>query len=220
MIVVSLKRSYPNLLNDVRSQSPMANFALEGITRGNWPKMKEETLDGYLDYVVGTFNGMIVSAYPIDRIETGPNDTIQFEGSEETSGFDALWRSTHRSNASNVPGEWLIGCPVPGGPWRRGESRGTRRYLLEDYVGDHPELGDRIGEDFGGRMADNLVNYFATGGPIATEDYPQLSSLDAFQPAATPGTGVTVVRQPGGTVVITIPTGTRAQVLIDPAENL
>lgn len=218
MIVTSLKRSYPNLLDDVRrGTAQWIDHVLEGITRGDWPRMKAATLDGYLDYVVGTYDGMIVSAFVVERVEPQPNGTVKFAGPSpwEDKTFEKLWDQKHRSNSAEDPAEWLIGCPMPGGPWRQGESRGTRRYLLEDYLVDHPELRGRRDEDFGGRMASNLVDYLATGKAIATEDYPVLASTSVAN-AAAPDTGVTVVRQPGGTVVITIPTGTRAQLLIEP----
>lgn len=219
MIVVSLKHSYPNLVDDVRSgQAQMVFARLEGITRGDWPKISAEKLEGFLDFVVGTFNDMIVTAYPIARVTEGPDDTIRFEGPEQADGFSEAIHSLWSSNASRAPGEWLVGCPMPGGNWKRGEARGTRRYLLADYLEDHPDLAERQREDMGSRMALNLLEHFATGKSIHLDDYPQLTVGDARGgQAATPATGVTVVRQPGGTVVITIPTGTRAQVLIEPA---
>lgn len=221
MIVTALKHSYPNLLDDVRrGTAQVPELRLESITRGDWKKIGASKLDGYLDYVVGTYDNMIVSAYKVDHVAPAPNDLIKFAGpspwDDETPQND--WLTSHimpASNASHVAGEWLIGCPMPGGPWRQGESRGTRRYSLTDYLEDHPELAQRAEEDFGGRMAINLVHHLATGKAIATEDYPQLASAGTLNPTATE-TGVTVVRQPGGTVVITIPTGTRAQLLIEP----
>ena len=218
MIVTALKRSYPNLLDDVRADRAAAlpELRLESITRGNWKKMNPATLDGYLDFVVGTYDNMIVSAYKIDHVESLDDGTIKFAG---PSPFDEQpkndWLGLPSSNASSLPGEWLVGCPMPGGPWRQGESRGTRRYATDAYLEDHPELVGRLDEDFGGRMAMNLLKHLATGKSIAIEDYPQLASANTGGPAAAE-TGVTVVRQPGGTVVITIPTGTRAQLLIEP----
>lgn len=217
MIVTSLKRSYRNLLDDVQRGTgglpPV--MRLETITRGDWKKINASTLDGYLDFVVGTYDDMIVSVYKVNGVEDGPNGTIKFTGPsywDEKPVHDFL--NPAGSNTSHVAGEWLIGCPIPGGPWRQGESRGTRRYPLEAYLADHPELAPRVEEDFGGRMATNLVDHLATGKAIASEDYPQLASATSVP--ATAETGVTVVRQPGGTVVITIPTGTRAQLLIEP----
>lgn len=214
MIVVSLKRSYPNLVDDVRQGTePAATYRLEGITRGDWLKISPDLLDGYLDYVVGTYDDMIVSAYPIERVEARSGGLIRFLGEEEVVGYtemvDALWSS----GRSSAPGEWLIGCPMPGGPWKRGEGRGTRRYQLKTYLEDNPQLTDRRHEDFGGRMQDKLLRYYALGEPLDMQDYPSLHDAGPVSSE----TGVTVVRQPGGTVVVTIPTGTRAQVIIDPA---
>ncbi|TWX34989.1 hypothetical protein ES689_14190 [Frigoribacterium sp. ACAM 257] len=218
MIVTSLKRSYPNLLDDVRkgSNAMLPELRLESITRGNWKKMNAATLDGYLDFVVGTYDNMIVSAYRVDQVEQLEDGTIKFAGPSpfgERPQND--WLGLPSSNASHVPGEWLVGCPMPGGAWRQGESRGTRRYSTEAYLADHPELAGRVDEDFGGRMATNLLEHLATGRAIAIDDYPQLASAGTGSQLAAE-TGVTVVRQPGGTIIITIPTGTRAQLLIDP----
>lgn len=217
MIVVSLKRSYPNLIDDVRDGSEkIASWRLEGITRGDWPKMSDALLDGYLDFVVGTYDDMIVTAYPIEKVSPGPNETIKFAGSDAGAGFEATLHEQWSSNASLAAGEWLVGCPMPGGPWKRGEGRGTRRYLLHDYLLDHPELSPRKDEDMGGRMALNLLEHFALGKYVDLLDYPQLAPAGAAAVPAGPDTGVTVVRQPGGTVVITIPTGVRAQLLVEP----
>lgn len=218
MIVVSLKRSYPNLIDDVRAGSEtIVSWRLEGITRGDWPKISDALLDGYLDFVVGTYDGMIVTAFPIDKVSTGPNETIQFAGPDAGPGFEATMREKWSSNASLAAGEWLVGCPIPGGPWKRGEGRGTRRYLLDDYLVDHPELAPRMDEDMGGRMAVNLLEHFATGKHVDLADYPQLAPAGTAAVPVGPDTGVTVVRQPGGTVVITIPTGVRAQLLVEPS---
>ncbi|MBM7025309.1 hypothetical protein [Clavibacter zhangzhiyongii] len=62
----------------------------------------------------------------------------------------------------------------------------------------------------------NLLEHLALGKPILREDYPQLAVGASPLGTVTPETGVTVVRQPGGTVVVTIPTGVRAQVQIEP----
>lgn len=205
MIVTSLNRSYPNLVDDTQTRPHITPvFELEEKTRGDWPSMRETTVTGYFDYVVGTWNDMIVSAYPFDAIKRLDNGKVQFVN------------TTPQTDRESPRGEWLIGCPIPGGPWKPGQARGTRRYALETYLDDHPELLGRIDEDFGGRMAENLVRHFATGKKIDVADYPQLAAAKASQAPTGPATGVTVVREPGGTVVVTIPTGTRAQILIEP----
>jgi hypothetical protein len=225
MIVVSLKRSYPNLIADLDSPSVgVVEYRLEGITRGNWPAMRAELIDGYLDYVVGTWDGVIVSAYPTNAVEVLSDGRIKFgyeedETSKPVDAFTDRFERMSVSNNSGEPAEWLIGCPMPGGPWRQGEARGTRRYDLDSYLADYPELAARREEDFGGRMAMNLLAHHAGQRAIDVEDYPALTPAGAHEPVTlTPAAAadVTVVRQPGGTVVVTIPTGTRAQILIEP----
>ena len=216
MIVTHLKHSYPNLLEDLRSGSPAGNsYRLEGLTRGEWPPMSTATATGYLDYLVGTWGDVIVSAYPVNTIVVTPEGKTVFDyvaghGEETRDPLGAMFSS----NAGVDPAEWLVGCPIPGGPWKRGESRNTRRYDLETYLADYPSLSSRVGEDFGGRMASHLLDHFAGVRNVDLSDYPALSENE--DAVVSGGTDVTVVRQPGGTVVVTIPTGTRAQIMIEP----
>lgn len=217
MIVTHLKHSYPNLIEDLRSGSTAATspYRLEGLTRGEWPPMSIATATGYLDYLVGTWDDLIISAFQVNSIVTTPHGKSVFEytsknGEKTGNPFDSIFRS----NVAVDPAEWLVGCPIPGGPWKRGESRNTRRYDLEAYLADYPSLVSRIGEDFGGRKASHLLDHFAGVRNVDLTDYPALpENKDAVVAG---GTDVTVVRQPGGTVVVTIPTGTRAQITIEP----
>ena len=118
MIVVSLKRSYPNLIADLDSPSVgVVEYRLEGITRGNWPAMRAELIDGYLDYVVGTWDGVIVSAYPTNAVEVLSDGRIKFgvRGRRDLESVDAFTERFQRlsvSNDSGEPAEWLIGCPM------------------------------------------------------------------------------------------------------------
>lgn len=216
MIVTHLKHSYPNLVEDLRDGSPAGNtLFLEGLTRGEWPPMSIATATGYLDYLVGTWGDVIVSAYPVNTIVVTPEGKTLFEYIPENEEKPSdIFHSSFRSNAAVDPAEWLVGCPIPGGPWKRGESRNTRRYDLEAYLADYPSLVPRVGEDFGGRMAGHLMDHFAGVRKIDFSDYPVLSENE--DAVVSGGTDVTVVRQPGGTVVVTIPTGTRAQIMIEP----
>lgn len=220
MIVTHLKHSYPNLVDDVRAgHNNMApTLQLEGFTRGVWPTMLDSTASGYLDYVVGTWRDIIVSAYKVSRIVPTAEGKVKFEDAEEEGGnrskLNASLEAMFTSNVSVEPAEWLIGCPIPGGPWKRGESRNTRRYALETYLDDYPSLLSRIGEDFGGRMALHLIEHFAGTRSVDLSQFPALAEGESG--VAANGTDVTVVRQPGGTVVVTIPTGTRAQIVIEP----
>lgn len=216
MIVTHLKHSYPNLVEDHRVGSPVASsLRLEGLTRGEWPPMSIATATGYLDYLVGTWDDVIISAFPVNTIVVTPEGKTVFDyvpgnGEKTSNAFDSMFSS----NVEVDPAEWLVGCPIPGGPWKRGESRNTRRYDLEAYLADYPSLVSRISEDFGGRMASHLLDHFAGVRSVDLKDYPALSENE--DAVVTGGTDVTVVRQPGGTVVVTIPTGTRAQIMIEP----
>lgn len=213
MIVVNLNKSYPHLLQASRIDA----FALQNITVGDWPKLKTETLAGFDDLLVGTYEDLIVSAFRI----TGAN-TVDYEGTDKTrfevaepvgptgDPFSGLF---HRS--SFEPAAWLIGCPIPGGSWKKGEARGTRRYSLDDYRTDHPDLADREQREFGSGTAEELLQHLRGNELFPADDYPALATADRPS-GVTPGTGVTVVRQPGGTVIVTIPTGTRAHIEIEP----
>ncbi|MBG6060150.1 hypothetical protein RCH16_003625 [Cryobacterium sp. MP_M5] len=216
MIVTHLKHSYPNLVEDLRAGSAAGNsFRLEGLTRGQWPPMSTATATGYLDYLVGTWDDIIISAFLVNTIVVTPEGKTIFDyvpGNEEKPS-DAF-ASMFSSNVAVDPAEWLVGCPIPGGPWKQGESRNTRRYDLEAYLDDYPHLVSRIDQDFGGRMASHLLDHFAGVRSVDLKDYPALSENESA--VVTGGTDVTVVRQPGGTVVVTIPTGTRAQIMIEP----
>lgn len=218
MIVVSLKRSYPELIRNPSSSMP-DTYMIQSITTGDWPKLSAESLEGFNDILVGTYDNMIVTAYRITGVKA-----VDYEGVEKTrfevadavaadgDQFSGLLYGTRTE-----PVAWLIGCPIPGGPWKRGESRGTRRYSLDEYRADHPDLAQREEEDFGADMSEALLRHFRGDSDVLTSDYPQLASFSGMAAPAGPATGVTIVRQPGGTVVITIPTGTRAQVNIEPS---
>jgi hypothetical protein len=217
MIVASLKRSYPELIRNPSNTLP-DTYKLQGITTGDWPKLTVESLAGFDDVLVGTYDNMIVTAYRITGTSLVDYDGVEktrFEVAEPIAGNGDKFNGLLYGNLSE-PSSWLIGCPIPGGPWKRGESRGTRRYSFDEYREDHPELAQREEEDFGANMAETLLRHFRGDPHIAIEDYPQLATVPGATATDGPGTGVTIVRQPGGTVVITIPTGTRAQINVEP----
>lgn len=219
MIVVNLKRSYPELIQREQRGVLSDGLNLQGITTGDWPKLSEESLEGFDDFLVGTYDNMIVTAYRLIGAETIDYDGVEktrFKVAEPIAGNGDQFGSLLGNTASSEPAAWLIGCPIPGGPWKRGESRGTRRYSLDEFRADHPELAQRSEEDFGATMSGALLRQFRGDPHVAIEDYPQLVAASGTTAPVGPETGVTVVRQPGGTVVITIPTGTRAQLHIEP----
>ncbi|GEM_PF-6070700 len=215
MIVVNVAHSYAELLR--RDRSPLLSFEFNRITTGHWPLMSDSTMEGFTDYLVGTYNDMIVTAFKIVSVTRE-----EFEGKEKLKFVvddfynpDRSRESFPESTREVDPAAWLIGSPIPGGSWKKGEARGTRRYPLPTYLKDHPELTERGERDFPAAMAENLFAYLRGDGRVPIEDFPALdrsSAISAFRPVG----GVTVSRQPDGTVLIVIPSGTKAQLIIDP----
>jgi hypothetical protein len=81
---------------------------------------------------------------------------------------------------------------------------------------DHPELADRKDGTFPNAMAENLFALLQGDARVPSEDFPALAqSAQTGLAPPVPG-GVTVTRQPDGTVVIVVPTGTKATLSIDP----
>lgn len=228
MIVVGLHRTYPVVIDDVKNgqlnNAWTIAAALSETTLGNWPKLSVSSLQGYLDYIVGTSKDMIVTAYKtsgFELVELDGVEKIRFVAESiytrlEDDKDELFGAGTFGSLRTRDTAAWLIGCPIPGGPWKRGESRGTRRYLLSDYLQDHPEMEERQKDEFSERNAELLCKFFAGSASIDEMDFPQLNPDSEKTGRTATEDGVTVVRHPGGTVVVTIPTGVRAQINIEP----
>lgn len=226
MIVVALNKSYPVVVDDVKNGLHKSHLSmgleLREITLGDWPKLSESSLEGYTDYVVGVYDDAIVTAYKIsghEIVEYNGVDKIRFSAESiyvrpETDTNSLFDTSTFKTRIEDKAA-WLIGCPIPGGPWRKGESRGTRRYRLKDYLNDYPQLVERQTEEYSHRRAEFLCKFYAGIAEIEGMDFPQFE-LSSNAPKTGSDEGITVVRQPGGTVVITVPTGVKAQINIDP----
>lgn len=216
MIVVNINHSYAELLR--RERQPFLSYEFNRITTGHWPVMADATMDGFTDYLVGTYNDMIVTAFKIVRVERVVHegkDKLKFVV-DDFYNPDREKAPFETSSSQEVdPAAWLVGAPIPGGSWRKGEARGTRRYSLDAYLKDHPTLAERADQDFPSAMMDNLFAYLRGDSRMPVEDFPALDRSNAFA-ANQPVGGVTVSRQPDGTVVIVIPSGTRAQLTIDP----
>lgn len=234
MIVTGLHRTYPTVVEDIKNGQFNHHWAISAalreITVGDWPKLSAASLEGYLDFIVGTYNDMIVTAY-----RTSGFTLVDYDGAQKIRFIaedivrsprpskDHVWGqkvpAEHEVKAdikSYDPAAWLIGCPIPGGSWKRGESRGTRRYLLEEYLRDHPDLSDRQQDVFEERSAEFMCKHFAGKMNFEGMDFPQLDRVHETTARTAADDGVTVVRHPGGTVVVTIPTGVRAQINIEP----
>lgn len=216
MIVVNINHSYAELLRQERPS--IISYEFNRITTGHWPVMADATMHGYTDYLVGTYNDMIVTAFKIVRVERVVHegkDKLKFvvddfyNPDREKATFEAVSAREVDSAA------WLVGAPIPGGSWRKGEARGTRRYSLDAYLKDHPDLAERADREFPSSMMENLFAYLRGDSRMPVEDFPALERSSTFATPQSVG-GVTVSRQPDGTVLIVIPSGTRAHLTIDP----
>ena len=102
-------------------------------------------MGGFTDYLVGTYNDMIVTAFKIVSV-TREEFEVRKTSSLSWMSFynpDRSRESFPESTREVDPAAWLIGSPIPGGSWKKGEARGTRRYPLPTYLKDHPELTER-----------------------------------------------------------------------------
>lgn len=219
MIVVNINQSYAELIR--REQPGFLAFELNRITTGHWPVMADSTMDGYSDYLVGTYNDMIVTAFRIlnvQRVVHEGKDKLKFVV-DDFSNPDKEQNFFGASTQEVDGAAWLVGAPIPGGSWRKGEARGTRRYALDAYLKDQPDLAERADREFPSAMMENLFAYLRGDSRMPVEDFPALDRSNTFT-ASQPVGGVTVSRQPDGTVLIIIPSGTRAQLTIDPDRSI
>lgn len=126
MIVVNTGRSYPSiarrLLDAATREDALAELTKE--TSGRWPMISAENLARFADYVLGTCDGIVTVIYAVDGWETvtgsdGKTPKIQFDLVSPSMPVSPRW-----PRADTITS--LIGTPQPGGPWKRGEARGTR----------------------------------------------------------------------------------------------
>lgn len=219
MIVVNVSQSYAALL---RKERNMLFAELSTITTGDWPPMADSTLDGFLDYLVGTYNDVIVTAFEIlsvKRTVVDGKEKIQFEVKDWRNNGSTFQHAAGLSPEKENPATWLIGCPIPGGQWKRGEARGTRRYAMDAYMQDHPELVARRDSTFPGAMAENLFALLKGDPRVPAQDFPALAQSTPTGLIPTVPGGVKITRQPDGTVVIVVPTGTKATLSLDPTHS-
>lgn len=125
MIVVNTAQTFPAIAHRALTPPPgSANPAtveakvldeLADATRGDWPNFSDKTLGIYADYLMGTCGGVVTTAYRITGQERLATGKIRFEVEPAVE---------------LTP---LIGMPQPGGPWKRGEARGTRALETPAY---------------------------------------------------------------------------------------
>lgn len=123
-IMVNNIHSYPPIaqsMHEVAHPLEPVFSDLADAVRGDWPPLSEHNLASYADLVLGTYAETVTAAYTVESWSSVTNDA----GTPKLV-FDV-----------SAALDWihLIGQPQPGGAWRRGESRGTRRI-------DTPGLGE------------------------------------------------------------------------------
>lgn len=110
MIVVNTNQTYPQAVSGGRVDFD----ALEQLTCGDWPPMRDSLLDAAADVLIGTYNNVVTVFYNIRGWTRQTNGKLRF----------------HVTSAPNMA-NW-IGQPMPGGPWKKGEARGIRRIATPD----------------------------------------------------------------------------------------
>lgn len=188
MIVVNTGKTYPpiayNLLTSSNHQRELAMLA--DVTRGDWPNLSDEHLDTFGDYLVGTCDGKVTAVYKITGFDRrhlasrdgGDRTKVRFT---VTPAFDFAW---------------LIGRDQPGGPWKRGEARGTRRIAL----GRHEIEEGRLDHHRTWTAA-----VLQTARDVAANHFDDVAPpRDPFEAHIRPD-GVVVVEVPAGTPVLIQP---------------
>lgn len=188
MIIVNTGKTYPpiayNLLTTSDHQRVLAMLA--DVTSGDWPNLSDEHLETFGDYLVGTCDGRVTVAYKIlgfsrRYIETrhqGPRAKVRFSVEPATDLA------------------WLIGRSQPGGPWRQGEARGTRRVALAGH-----------------EIEEGRLDYRGTWVAAVAQTARSLAA-NHFTDVAPPNAAFEAHIRPDGVVVLEVPAGT--PVLIQP----
>ena len=188
MMVVSLRRSMPRLLgipDDVLLEQ------IQRDTSGDWSGISNAAFEEFGQFVVGVHGGRIASMYDITGYGPG-----------EEAG-----RIRFRVNPA-YGFEDLIGQPVPGGAWKRGEARPVRyvdthaflqhfheRGLLANAADHEHEIDDKIVEFVRAEAAvdPGTSGAAATGAALLAE--------------------VDVAPEPRGGIRVTVPMGTRVTIV-------
>ncbi len=181
MILVNTKRTYPAAAAALLRDDDAAAL-LRDTTRQAWPNMADARLDEYGDFLMGTCDGIITCVYKVNHWTRTTHDGVDKLVFTVTPALDLTD---------------LIGRPQPGGPWRRGEARGTRCVATQHYLAElRPQLGDGLTGDDTWRGAVEQVARALLGVPRLPHHSPSLTV------------------QPDGTVVVTVSAGT--PVLVQP----
>lgn len=113
-IAVNLARSYPTVV-DLEARDAQLE-RLEHVTLGDWARVSEKDAHG-AQLILGAYLGSIVSAYTVTGHTRGEDGRVRWLG--------------HPADAY----AGLIGQPLPGGDWRKGQARPLRKVRVSGRPG-------------------------------------------------------------------------------------
>ena len=205
MILVNVKNTYPDVAaliadhDDRPGATPtlgVANIAaLIDITGSGWQQFSPGYLDDYGDYVAATVGATIVGVFRVDSHKN--------EAGRTRFGLTPAVEAAH-----------LIGAPMPGGPWKRGEGRGTRGVTTPPGVLPLDEIQDADVRGYYGRtraVAAAFVSGRIGQSGVDLTPTPYTADDTAFTDSATVG-GALVRAYPDGVVAVDAPRGMRVVV--------
>jgi hypothetical protein len=196
MIIVHLKKSMPVLLMEKRRGVPndvLLDFLREK-TRGDWAGIKQDSIDAYGDYIVGAYEGLVVSVYKVvgdTRTDSLPEKRVVFEVEDAPEMA------------------WMIGRQCPGGRWKRGEARPVRYFTTTEVLWsyEHEEGVTRSEMQVDDVEMDDVM--LSCIEEIARPDQ-RVAVADA---SGTVLDDVEVEINPRGGIIVNVPAGTRVLIV-------
>lgn len=212
MILVNVKQTYPSVAAEIADDEPtegstsptvgLANMRdLIGITRGDWRHLSPGYLHEYGDYVAATLSDVVVAVFRSEGYEYVEDDGV----------------SRVRFSLSPAPeAAHMILGPMPGGPWKRGEGRGTRGVPTPGDLLPAADLGPQDSDVFYGRIR-AAAKAFIDGRlddlrPTGDEAPPSYSQSDHTWVRRVDIDGVEVRAYPDGVIHVVAPAGRRVVV--------
>jgi hypothetical protein len=193
MIVVNLKKSMERLLADVRLGIP-DDVLLEQIkhdTVGDWGGISQQAYEQHGNYIVGVHGDRIASAYRIVGLQA-----------PESPG---RWRFDVEDAVELCD---VIGEPVPGGAWKRGEARPVRYVQTSAFMRQFQATSEAAAEHDDDEVNRRIVQYVrsqaASSSATATRSSSTVEDLLGE---------VAVEVDPRGGVRVTVPLGTRVTIV-------
>jgi hypothetical protein len=193
VIVVNLKRSMDRLLSNVQLGIP-DDVLLQQIkhdTLGDWGGISVDALEEYGQYVLGVHGDRIASAYRIVGLAAP-----EHPGRKRFDAVDAVELAD------------VIGRPVPGGAWRRGQARPVRYLDTEVFMRHFDSSADDASKYDDDEVARRMVAYVREQAVSSTATASK--SASAVEDLLSE---VTVEAEPRGGIRVTVPMGTKVTIV-------